>query len=203
MIEQTLLKAGLKNIAGVDEAGRGPCAGPLVVAAVILKDPLSPALSEVKDSKELTESKREQLFDVVTNNSISYSIIEITPQEIDKLGLHKCNIEGMRRAVNGLKISPEYVLTDGYAIPGLTTPNLSVWKGDQVAISISAASILAKVKRDRDMHELHLKYPMYGFDQHMGYPTKAHFSALHQFGPCPEHRRSFAPVKAALEVKLL
>ena len=96
MIEQTLLKAGLKNIAGVDEAGRGPCAGPLVVAAVILKDPLSPALSEVKDSKELTESKREQLFDVVTNNSISYSIIEITPQEIDKLGLHKCNIEGMR-----------------------------------------------------------------------------------------------------------
>ena len=125
MIEQTLLKVGLKNIAGVDEAGRGPCAGPLVVAAVILKDPLSPALSEVKDSKELTELKREQLFNVIINNSIAYSIIEITPNEIDQFGLHKCNIEGMRRAVTGLKILPEYVLTDGYAIEGLTTPNLS------------------------------------------------------------------------------
>jgi len=142
--------------------------------AVILKDPLSPALSEVKDSKELTESKREQLFDVVTNNSISYSIIEITPQEIDKLGLHKCNIEGMRRAVNGLKISPEYVLTDGYAIPGLTTPNLSVWKGDQVAISISAASILAKVYRDRIMIDLDKIYPNYGLASHKGYITALH-----------------------------
>ena len=198
MIEQTLLKAGLKNIAGVDEAGRGPCAGPLVVAAVILKDPLSPALSEVKDSKELTESKREQLFDVVTNNSISYSIIEITPQEIDKLGLHKCNIEGMRRAVNGLKSSPEYVLTDGYAIPGLTTPNLSVWKGDQVAISISAASILAKVYRDRIMIDLDKIYPNYGLASHKGYITALHTEAIKKYGVLPIHRKSFANIAALL-----
>ena len=163
MIEQTLLQAGIKSIAGVDEAGRGPCAGPLVVAAVVLLDPFSPALSQVKDSKELTESKREELFDVVINNSSSYSIIEISADEIDQYGLHKCNIEGMRRAVNGLSQLPEYVLTDGYAIPGLTVPNLSVWKGDQVAISISAASILAKVYRDRIMIGLDKQYPNYGF----------------------------------------
>ena len=198
MIEQTLLKSGLKNIAGVDEAGRGPCAGPLVVAAVILKDPLSPALSEVKDSKELTETKREQLFDVVTNNSISYSIIEITPQEIDKLGLHKCNIEGMRRAVNGLKISPEYVLTDGYAIEGLAIPNVAVWKGDQVVTCISAASIIAKVTRDRIMRELDTQFPDYGFAKHKGYITKAHTEALQEHGPCIEHRRSFANIAALL-----
>lgn len=198
MIEQTLLQAGIRSIAGVDEAGRGPCAGPLVVAAVVLLDPFSPALSQVKDSKELTESKREELFDVVLKNSSSYSIIEISADEIDQYGLHKCNIEGMRRAVNGLSQTPEYVLTDGYAIPGLTVPNLSVWKGDQVAISISAASILAKVYRDRIMIELDKQYPNYGFASHKGYITALHTDSIRKHGVLPIHRKSFSNISALL-----
>ncbi|NCA26279.1 MAG: ribonuclease HII, partial [Actinobacteria bacterium] len=131
MIESQLLQSGIKYIAGVDEAGRGPCAGPLVVAAVILKDPLSSALKGVKDSKQLTSLQRDQLFELVKSNSLSYSIIEISAEEIDMLGLHKCNVEGMRRAINALDTCADYVLTDGYSIPGLTIPNLAIWKGDQ------------------------------------------------------------------------
>ena len=199
MIEQTLFNAGIVNIAGVDEAGRGPCAGPLVVAAVILKDPFSKELSHVKDSKELTEAKREQLFEIIIENCIDYNIVEITPDEIDQLGLHKCNIEGMRRAVMGLKTSAEYVLTDGYPIPGLTIPNLSVWKGDKVAISISAASILAKVYRDRIMIELDKKYPNYGLANHKGYITALHTDAINKYGVLPIHRKSFANISAILK----
>jgi len=199
MIEQTLFNAGIFNIAGVDEAGRGPCAGPLVVAAVILKDPFSKELSQVKDSKELTEAKREQLFEIIIENCIDYNIVEITPDEIDQLGLHKCNIEGMRRAVMGLKTSAEYVLTDGYPIPGLTIPNLSVWKGDKVAISISAASILAKVYRDRIMIELDKKYPNYGLANHKGYITALHTDAIKKYGVLPIHRKSFANISAILK----
>lgn len=199
MIEQTLFNAGIVNIAGVDEAGRGPCAGPLVVAAVILKDPFSKELSQVKDSKELTEAKREQLFEIIIENCIDYNIVEITPDEIDQLGLHKCNIEGMRRAVMGLKTSSEYVLTDGYPIPGLTIPNLSVWKGDRVAISISAASILAKVYRDRIMIELDKKYPNYGLASHKGYITALHTDAIKKYGVLPIHRKSFANISAILK----
>ena len=199
MIEQTLFNAGIVNIAGVDEAGRGPCAGPLVVAAVILKDPFSKELSQVKDSKELTEAKREQLFEIIIENCIDYNIVEITPDEIDQLGLHKCNIEGMRRAVMGLKTSAEYVLTDGYPIPGLTIPNLSVWKGDKVAISISAASILAKVSRDRIMIELDKKYPNYGLANHKGYITALHTDAIKKYGVLPIHRKSFANISAILK----
>ena len=199
MIEQTLFNAGIVNIAGVDEAGRGPCAGPLVVAAVILKDPFSKELSQVKDSKELTKAKREQLFEIIIENCIDYNIVEITPDEIDQLGLHKCNIEGMRRAVMGLKTSAEYVLTDGYPIPGLTIPNLSVWKGDKVAISISAASILAKVYRDRIMIELDKKYPNYGLASHKGYITALHTDAIKKYGVLPIHRKSFANISAILK----
>jgi len=199
MIEQTLFNAGIFNIAGVDEAGRGPCAGPLVVAAVILKDPFSKELSQVKDSKELTEAKREQLFEIIIENCIDYNIVEITPDEIDQLGLHKCNIEGMRRAVMGLKTSAEYVLTDGYPIPGLTIPNLSVWKGDKVAISISAASILAKVYRDRIMIELDKKYPNYGLANHKGYITALHTDAIKKYCVLPIHRKSFANISAILK----
>lgn len=199
MIEQTLFNAGIINIAGVDEAGRGPCAGPLVVAAVILKDPFSKELSQVKDSKELTEAKREQLFEIIIENCIDYNIVEITPDEIDQLGLHKCNIEGMRRAVMGLKTSAEYVLTDGYPIPGLTIPNLSVWKGDKVAISISAASISAKVYRDRIMIELDKKYPNYGLANHKGYITALHTDAIKKYGVLPIHRKSFANISAILK----
>ena len=138
MIEQKLIDAGITNIAGVDEAGRGACAGPLVVAALILKDPKSVALKEVRDSKELTAQKREELFDLVISESMSYAIIEISPTEIDAIGLHKSNLEGMRRAIHALKTEPQYILTDGYRIDGLSAPSLAVWKGDQVAITISA-----------------------------------------------------------------
>lgn len=195
LIEETLIASGLKNIAGVDEAGRGPCAGPLVIAAVILRDPFSKELSEVRDSKELTEKVRESLYDVVISQALSYSIIEISVAELDALGLHKSNLEGMRRAIAGLTLTPEYVLTDGYPIEGLTVPNLAVWKGDQVAVSISAASILAKVYRDRIMIELDKKYPGYGLAKHKGYITAAHTAALELHGVSEIHRRSFANIE--------
>ena len=201
MIEKQLLAAGITKIAGVDEAGRGPCAGPLVIASVILKDPQSDSLSEIRDSKELTPVKRERLFDIVIAESVSYSIIEVGVDEIDSLGLHKCNIEGMRRAINALDIEPEYVLTDGYAIPGLVTPNLAVWKGDQVAISISAASILAKVYRDRIMVELDKNYPGYGLAGHKGYITKSHTDAIKELGVLPIHRKSFANIAEIINSK--
>jgi ribonuclease HII len=194
MIESLLIQSGIRNIAGVDEAGRGPCAGPLIISAVILKDLSSTLFSGVKDSKALTHVQREELFQVIIENSLSYSIIEVSVDEIDSSGLHRCNIEGMRRAVNALKVRPDYVLTDGYAIPGMTQPNLAVWKGDQVAISISAASILAKVYRDRIMTELDGKYPNYGFASHKGYITPAHSAAIEKYGVLPIHRRSFSNI---------
>jgi ribonuclease HII len=197
-IESTLIASGIKRIAGVDEAGRGPCAGPLVVAAVILKDPFAPELSEVRDSKELSEALREKLFDVVTEQALSYSIIKISVEEIDNFGLHKSNLEGMRRAINSLDLVPEYVLTDGYAIEGLAIPNLAVWKGDQVAVSISAASILAKVYRDREMIKLDLRYPGYGLAKHKGYITAAHTKALGELGVTDIHRKSFANIAALI-----
>ena len=197
-IESTLIASGIKVIAGVDEAGRGPCAGPLVVAAVILKDPFAPQLERVRDSKELSEKLREELFDVVIDQAISYSIIEISVEEIASFGLHKSNLEGMRRAVNSLATTPEYVLTDGYAIEGLAIPNLAVWKGDQVAISISAASILAKVYRDREMVKLDSKFPGYGLAKHKGYITAAHTKALGELGVSVIHRKSFANIAALI-----
>ena len=196
-IESSLRASGITHIAGVDEAGRGPCAGPLVIAAVILKDSDSPALARVRDSKALTEKLREELFDVVVQQSLSYSIIEISPEEIDRIGLHKSNLEGMRRAINSLDVLPEYVLTDGYAIEGIAIPNLAVWKGDQVALSISAASILAKVYRDRIMREMDTDYPGYGFARHKGYITAAHSAALQNLGVTPIHRKSFSNIAGA------
>ena len=197
-IESTLIASGIKQIAGVDEAGRGPCAGPLVVAAVILKDPFAPELSEVRDSKELSEALREKLFDVVIEQALSYSIIEISVEEIDSFGLHKSNLEGMRRAINSLEVVPEYVLTDGYVIEGLAIPNLAVWKGDQVVVSISAASILAKVYRDRELVKLDAKYPGYGLAKHKGYITAAHTKALGELGVTEIHRKSFANIAALI-----
>jgi len=197
-IESTLIASGIKQIAGVDEAGRGPCAGPLVIAAVILKDPFAKELSKVRDSKELSEKVREELFDVVIEQALSYSIIDISVEEIDKLGLHKSNLEGMRRAINSLDVAPDYVLTDGYPIEGLAIPNLAVWKGDQVAISISAASILAKVYRDRIMIKLDAQFPGYGLAKHKGYITAAHTKALGELGVSEIHRKSFANIAALM-----
>jgi len=198
MIEQKLIDAGITNVAGVDEAGRGACAGPLVVAALILKDPKSVALKEVRDSKELTAQKREELFDLVISESMSYAIIEISPTEIDAIGLHKSNLEGMRRAIHALKTEPQYILTDGYRIDGLSAPSLAVWKGDQVAITISAASILAKVHRDRIMDKLDEQYPGYGFAAHKGYVTRSHEKSLSELGVSEIHRRSYANIAALI-----
>jgi len=199
MIEERLLKSGLVSIAGVDEAGRGACAGPLVIAALILKDPKSSSLSMVRDSKELTPKAREEIVPVILENARSHSIIEISPEEIDVHGLHKSNIDGMRRAISALDATPDYVLTDGYEIPGISLPNLAVWKGDQVAITISAASILAKVHRDRVMISLDKRYPEYGFAEHKGYVTKVHTSALERVGVSPVHRKSYANIARLLE----
>ena len=194
MIEAKLISTGFKYIAGVDEAGRGACAGPLVIAAVILDSPLSEKFAEVRDSKELTAKQRERLYTLIIDNSISYAIISATVSEIDSGGVHRVNIEGMRRAVLGLKFRPEYVLTDGYKIEGLAIPALAVWKGNQVAVSISAASILAKVTRDQIMRELDSEYPNYGMSSHKGYITKKHSAALAKFGVTEIHRKSFANI---------
>ena len=198
MIEQTLLNSGIQKIAGCDEAGRGPCAGPLVVAAVILNFPLAQQLTQIKDSKELTETLRNKLFDEITEHALAYSIIEISVAEIDANGLHKSNLEGMRRAVKALSKTPDYVLTDGYAIDGIDIPSLAVWKGDQVAVSVGAASILAKVYRDRKMVELDAKYPGYGLAEHKGYITAKHTAALNELGPTDAHRKSFSNIAALI-----
>jgi len=197
-IEELLRNAGISPIAGVDEAGRGPCAGPLVVAAVILKDPFAPELAAVRDSKEVPESKREGLFDVIMDIAESVSVIIVPAAEVDERGVHVANLDGMRRAVKGLQIEPAYVLTDGYAIEGLAIPNVAVWKGDQVVTAISAASIIAKVTRDRMMVELDAIYPQYGFAQHKGYITATHTAALKEHGPCVEHRKSFSNIASLL-----
>jgi ribonuclease HII len=198
VIEDQLYAAGISPLAGVDEAGRGACAGPLVVASVILRDPHATELAQVRDSKELSEKNREDLFDVVTAASLSLSVVIISNEEIDARGVHAANLDGMRRAVQGLEITPAYVLTDGYAIEGLALPNLAVWKGDQVVTCISAASIIAKVTRDRIMRELDLIYPEYGLASHKGYITKVHSEALVKYGVTPIHRRSFSNIAALL-----
>ncbi|CAB4566540.1 MAG: ribonuclease HII [Actinobacteria bacterium] len=198
VIEQLLTAAGIAPIAGVDEAGRGACAGPLVVASVVLNDPFTPELTPVRDSKEISESKREIVFDLIQKFATSISIIIISSEEVDSRGVHAANLDGMRRAVLGLNIEPAYVLTDGYAIEGLGVPNLAVWKGDQVVVSISAASIIAKVTRDRIMRELDLEFPEYGFAGHKGYITAGHTQALEKHGPTPHHRTSFSNIAALI-----
>jgi ribonuclease HII len=191
-------------ICGVDEAGRGPLAGSVVAAAVVL-NPNKPILG-LKDSKKLSAKVREELYELIIRDSLAWCIAEASPLEIDSINILQATMLAMKRAIEGLEKTlgslPDKALIDGNRCPQVAIEMEAIVKGDSKVQAISAASILAKVKRDRDMHQLHLKYPMYGFDQHMGYPTQAHFSALNQFGPCPEHRRSFAPVKAALEVKL-
>lgn len=198
LIEQSLISAGLAPIAGVDEAGRGACAGPLVIASVILKSIDSPKLSTLRDSKELTEKQREELYPIIYEEALSVSVIKVSPEDIDKRGVHAANLDGMRRAVQGLEIEPKYVLTDGYAIEGMVTPSLAIWKGDQVAPSISAASVIAKVTRDRIMIELDERYPGYGLAKHKGYITSAHTKALESLGVTDIHRKSYSNIAKLL-----
>jgi ribonuclease HII len=198
VIEQLLINAGISPIAGVDEAGRGACAGPLVIASVVLHDPFAPELAVVRDSKEIAENKRDAVFELIYDIAESISVVIVPAAEVDARGVHAANLDGMRRAVQGLDLQPAYVLTDGYAIEGLGLPNLAVWKGDQVVVSISAASVVAKVTRDRIMRELDGQFPEYGFAGHKGYITAAHTKALNEHGPCKEHRTSFANVAALI-----
>ena len=194
VIEQLLINAGISPIAGVDEAGRGACAGPLVIASVILQNPFAPELSVVRDSKEISEKKREEVFELIQKSALSISVVIVPAKEVDQRGVHAANLDGMRRAVHGLDQIPAYVLTDGYAIEGLGLPNLAVWKGDQVVVSISAASIIAKVTRDRILRTMDQEFPQFGFAGHKGYITASHTRALEEHGPCIEHRRSFSNI---------
>ena len=192
--ERVLVRAGLSPVAGIDEAGRGACAGPLVVAAVVLDPRKLSGLSGVADSKTLTAAAREEAYGEVMRTALSWHRVIIPAAEIDACGLHVCNIAGMRRALAGLSCQPGYVLTDGFAVRGLGIPALAMWKGDEVAACVAAASIVAKVTRDRIMTGLAEEYPAYGFARHKGYSTRSHMRALAQHGPCPEHRASFANV---------
>lgn len=197
-VETSLIKAGLAPIAGVDEAGRGACAGPLVIASVILNDINAVELNGLRDSKELSEVERETLFPIIQSQAQALSVVIVAPEEIDHRGVHNANLDGMRRAVQSLEIAPAYVLTDGYAIAGLSIPSLAIWKGDQVAPTISAASVIAKVTRDRIMTELDQDFPGYGLAKHKGYITAAHTKALNELGVSKIHRRSYANIAKLL-----
>jgi ribonuclease HII len=192
--ERALMRAGLAPVAGIDEAGRGACAGPLVVAAVALDPRRMSRLGGIADSKALSAAAREQAYTDVLRNALSWHVVIIPPQEIDARGLHVCNIAGMRRALAGLACRPAYALTDGFPVRGLGVPALAMWKGDEVAACVAAASVVAKVSRDRLMRDLDTRYPRYGFARHKGYSTRSHMRALTHHGPCPEHRRSFVNV---------
>jgi ribonuclease HII len=189
--EHALARAGLAPVAGIDEAGRGACAGPLVVAAVVLDRTAIKRVGALADSKLLSPAAREDAYASIVKHALDWHVTTIPHTEIDALGLHVCNIAGMRRACAGLRRRPEYVLTDGFPVQGLGTPALAMWKGDRVAASVAAASIVAKVTRDRMMRELDERYPVYGFCRHKGYVTGEHLRALAEHGPSPVHRRSF------------
>ena len=195
--ENVLSRAGLAPVAGVDEAGRGACAGPLVVAAVVLDSARIRRMPGLADSKLLTPEEREDAYRLVMRWALDWNVLAIPAQEVDARGLHVSNVEGMRRALAGLRQRPGYVLTDGFPVRGLGTPALAVWKGDQVTASVAAASIVAKVTRDRMMVELDKSYPCYGFARHKGYSTPEHMTALCAWGPCPEHRYSYTNVLQA------
>jgi len=195
--ERALARAGLTPVAGADEAGRGACAGPLVVAAVILPAGKRGQVPGLADSKLLVPTTRERVYDQVLARATAWSAVIIPPGELDKYGLHVCNVAGMRRALAQLGVPPGYVLTDGFPVRGIGAPGLAVWKGDRVAGCVAAASVVAKVTRDRIMCRLGESYPEYDFATHKGYVTTDHNAALRRHGPCPEHRRRFINVVRA------
>lgn len=197
-LQATLQRHGLGPVAGVDEAGRGACAGPLVVAACVLRPADAKRLDGLTDSKLLTPAAREEFYEIIVRRSQDHAVLVIPPAEIDRRGVHVANVEGMRRAVAHLAGPPGYVLTDGFPVRGFGRPALAVQKGDQVAACVAAASVLAKVTRDRIMVELDAEYPQYRFAEHKGYCTPVHDAALVDHGPSPVHRYSFVNVRAAL-----
>lgn len=199
--ESALGRHGLGPVAGVDEAGRGACAGPLVVAACVPRPGDAARWDGLTDSKLLTAAARERYYELIVRRAQAWAVVVIPPREVDRRGVHAANVAGMRRAVARLAITPGYVLTDGFRVPGLTVPSLAVPKGDQAAACVAAASVLAKVTRDRIMTELDRDLPCYGFAEHKGYCTQVHDQALAEHGPSAVHRFSFVNVVRAGDVR--
>ncbi len=200
--ERALRRVGIEPVAGVDEAGRGACAGPLVAGACILPAGKAGIVPGLADSKLLTDRARERVYAQVVRRAVAWSVVVVDPGECDRLGMHVANVEALRRAVALLDERPSYVLTDGFPVDGLEVSGLAVWKGDRVAACIAAASVLAKVTRDRLMIELDATYPAYDFKTHKGYITDVHSTALDEHGPSAVHRMRFVNVRraAGLEV---
>ncbi len=195
--ERALRRVGIDPIAGVDEAGRGACAGPLVAGAAILPPGKAGIVPGLADSKLLTAKARDRCYDQVVRRAIAWSVVVMSHEECDRLGMHVANVEALRRAVALLDLPPAYVLTDGFPVDGLGAPGLAVWKGDRVAACVAAASVIAKVTRDRLMDELDGEWPDYDFRTHKGYITPSHSAALAEHGPCPVHRMRFVNVRRA------
>ena len=187
--EDKKYEAGYTAVCGCDEAGRGPLCGPVVAAAVIL--PRGIAIEGLDDSKKLTEKKREKLFDIIKEVAVAYAIAEATPEEIDEFNILNASMLAMRRAVDALQIKADFALIDGNCSRGFDIPTETVVKGDAKSYSIAAASVLAKVTRDRGCVEIDREYPMYGIAKHKGYPTKDHMEAVRKYGPSPIHRKTF------------
>lgn len=188
-LERRLREAGFRLIAGVDEAGRGALAGPMFAAAVIL--PADFDLDGLRDSKQLTPAQRDGWDVRIRAGAVAVAVCRAFPRRIDHRGLHVSNLKLLRQAAAGLSVRPDFVLADGFRLRGLRVPNLSIKKGDTVSASVAAASVVAKVARDRCMERYHRRYPQYGFDRHRGYGTPTHRAAIAQFGPSPIHRFSF------------
>lgn len=197
---EQLRSAGVQLIAGVDEAGRGACAGPMVIAACILPPQLHDGWLGLTDSKKLTPKRRDTFYDLIVAEAVAWSAIVIPPADIDSLGLQQMNIGGMQRAVEALQPEPEHVLTDAWQVPGLAMPMTNIIGGDAQELCIAAASVIAKVTRDRIMVEYDSAYPGYGFAGHKGYGTAAHARAMRTLGVCDIHRMSYANVQKAQAV---
>jgi ribonuclease HII len=199
--ERALTRVGLGPVAGADEAGRGACAGPLVAGAVILSDARHREIKGLNDSKLLTALQRERLYVEITEKAVAWSVVAVEPEECDRLGMHVANVMALRRALLRLEVQPTYALTDGFPVDGLGVPGLAVWKGDRVAACVSAASIIAKVTRDRLMCELDRVYPEYAFAVHKGYCTPLHQERLDAYGPSATHRMRFDNVARTTRVE--
>jgi ribonuclease HII len=199
--ERALVRVGLGPVAGADEAGRGACAGPLVAAAAILTDARHRQIKGLNDSKLLTALQRERLYAEITEKAVAWSVVAVEPEECDRLGMHVANVMALRRALLRLEVPPTYALTDGFPVDGLGVPGLAVWKGDRVAACVSAASIIAKVTRDRLMCELDAVYPEYAFAVHKGYCTPVHQERLDAYGPSATHRMRFDNVARTTRVE--
>ncbi len=198
--EQALVRAGLTPVAGADEAGRGACAGPLVAAAVVLRPTKGGQITGLRDSKLMTEAARERAYDEIIAKALAWSCVIVEPGECDALGMHEANISALRRALLRLDVPPAYVITDGFPVAGLGTPGLAMWKGDRVAACVAAASVIAKVTRDRLMVAPAGRYPAYDFVTHKGYCPAGHQTLLELHGPCQIHRRRYENVRRAAEV---